>query len=917
MLTKIRVFLFLIISQVLRGHDGGILSLSWCHQDNDLLLSCGKDNRSICWNPQTGDSYGEFSVVTNWTFQTRWNPRNPNIIATASFDGKIEVQSIRTTLSEDDMKSERHKQLSDDKDFFNIAQVHPRDSGFVLFKAPKWMKRPCGAAFGFGGKIVSFNLASETGSLGPSSIRISQFVTDNEVGAQTEAFEKALIQEDLKKICKLRIEEATNTFEKSDWKTIQALMLKNPRKEIVEYLGFSGIDDLGKESVKVTELGGAPSTKDLDIKEAESNRLSAFFDNPDAGNFLSNFEASQGAMTNNPFQLSSGSETDVQKQITRALLLGQFDKALDICLREGNLSDAFIIAICGGEACITKVQKAYFNQKSEGPSYLRLLASVVSKNLWDVVYNADLSGWKEVMTVLCTYAGAEEFSDLCEALGDRLEGEMKVSDTTTSVRKDASFCYLAGSRLEKVVTIWISDLEKQNDSAQMNHPSQSNYSLYARSLQTFIEKVTVFREATHFQDDDRLASSGWKLVRLYDKYIEYAEMVASYGQLRIAERYLALVPEKYPAAEVTRNRVKEALTSSFTGEALSSIPHAQRAASQNSQQSQQKVAELSVPGVSKPYSRGNAGDRHVPVTQPKDGLYHSRNLQDTTVYQRSYQLQNQPQPSHGPAQPPNFDTPHQSQESTPLLQKRDGPPSILKPTQNPSTGNWNDTPESFFRPPTSRRGTPGINVVNLANSQTNQNPIQRPTSGFQPKLATPLAPPPKNLAGPPPRLNSPSNLVSQAIQPPARSNSAIAGVYAPPQSTSSIEPTQKVPMARGPSPYRALPASLPPSNRYTPAPSSNPAAIPDQPRASVIFGPNRHGPLAPNSSAPQENIPSQQMSVPDQYGATSGTPSTVEQSLINLEPHRGLPDLTPQSSRLSPAQAQQPNITSSLSHKYR
>lgn len=895
------------------------MSLSWCHQDNDLLLSCGKDNRSICWNPQTGDSYGEFSVVTNWTFQTRWNPRNPNIIATASFDGKIEVQSIQTTLSEADVKSERRKQLSDDKDFFNIAQVHPHDSSFVLPNAPKWMKRPCGAAFGYGGKILSFNLARNTRTLGLSRIRISQFVIDNEANAHTEAFEKALILEDLKEICKLRIEGATNTFEKSDWKTIEALTLKNPRKKIIEYLGFSGVNDLAEKPVNATEPKGPPPTQKLVAEEAKSNRLSAFFDNPDTGNFLSNLEASQGAMTNNPFQLSSGSETETQKQITRALLLGHFDKALDISLREGNLSDAFMIAICGGEACILKAQKAYFNQKSEGPSYLRLLASVVSKNLWDVVYNADLSGWKEVMAVLCTYAGAEEFSDLCEALGDRLEGEMKASDT---MRKDASFCYLAGSRLEKVVAIWISDLEKQNASAQINYPSQSNFSFYARSLQNFIEKVTVFREVTHFQDDDRLASSGWKLARLYDKYIEYADIVATYGQLHAAERYLALVPEKYLAAEVSRNRVKEALTMAFKGEALSSTPHAHKAPSHigsvDGQQGQQKAVDLSVSSVPKAYSRATPSDRHNPVTQRTDGLYHSGNPEDTADYQRSYQPQNQPQPNRDASQPPIFDSPHQSQESIPSMQKRDGPPSILNPTQLPSTGNWNDTPESFFRPPTSRRGTPGTNAVNLANSQTNPNAIPRPTSGFQPKPVSPLAPPPKNLAGPPPRLNSPSNLVSQAIQPPVRSTSAIAGVYAPSQPASSVDSTpQRVPVPRGPSPYRALPSSLPPSNRYTPTPSSNSAAIPNQPGASVIFGPNRQGPLPRNPYAPPEKITSQQTTGPERHGATSSTPSTMDQSLTNIEPHSSLPDLPPQRSGPLSAQSQQPNIISSLSHKHR
>lgn len=45
--------------KILTGHEKGVLSLSWCKQDADLLLSCGKDNRALCWNPQTSEIIGE------------------------------------------------------------------------------------------------------------------------------------------------------------------------------------------------------------------------------------------------------------------------------------------------------------------------------------------------------------------------------------------------------------------------------------------------------------------------------------------------------------------------------------------------------------------------------------------------------------------------------------------------------------------------------------------------------------------------------------------------------------------------------------------------------------------------------------------------------------------------------------------
>lgn len=37
----------------LENHTRGVLSIAWCTQDSDLLISCGKDNRILCWNPNS------------------------------------------------------------------------------------------------------------------------------------------------------------------------------------------------------------------------------------------------------------------------------------------------------------------------------------------------------------------------------------------------------------------------------------------------------------------------------------------------------------------------------------------------------------------------------------------------------------------------------------------------------------------------------------------------------------------------------------------------------------------------------------------------------------------------------------------------------------------------------------------------
>jgi len=212
--------------KTLQAHDQGILSLSWCVQDSDLLLSCGKDNRTICWNPQTGQALGELPVVTNWTFQTRWNPHNPSLLATASFDGKIGVQTIQNTNSK--AAPQATSQALDGADFFAQAQTQPQGAAFSLPKAPKWLERPTGVSFGFGGKVVKFG-PTEPGSR-TSKISISTFAVDEAVGQATQDFEQTLQKGDLASICEEKIGKATTEEEKADWTVIETLISENPTK---------------------------------------------------------------------------------------------------------------------------------------------------------------------------------------------------------------------------------------------------------------------------------------------------------------------------------------------------------------------------------------------------------------------------------------------------------------------------------------------------------------------------------------------------------------------------------------------------------------------------------------------------------------------------------------------------------------
>ncbi|KAF1360016.1 WD40 repeat-like protein [Lizonia empirigonia] len=824
--------------KTLQAHDQGVLSLSWCTQDSDILLSCGKDNRTIAWNPHSGEQLGEFPVVTNWTFQTRFNPSNPNLLATASFDGKIAIQTLQNTGATTE-QSKAAAQAPEGEDFFSQTHVEPQGASFSLKTPPKWLKRRAGVAFGFGGKLVRFGIHDSK-----SKITISTFAVDSQIGDASEQFDKALEKGDLTAICEDKIAKAATEEEKADWTVIETLTSESPRSKLVEYLGFA--------DTKVEE----PVEEKKEPETDGADDGASFFgqSGTDEGNFLSDLAASKGAKTNNPFKVYTGEESDADKKITRALMLGNFDAALDVCLKENRLSDAFMIAICGGEKCVAKAQAAYFKRQSDAPNYLRLLASVVGKNLWDLVYNADLKDWKEVMATLATFADQSEFPDLCEALGDRLEEA--ISDESGSYRKDASFCYLAGSKLEKVVVNWAQEL-KENEAAGLEKSEEDNsFSIHARSLQDFIEKVTVFRKVTGFKDTEQQKDADWKLEPLYAKYVEYADIASSHGQLAIAEKYLDLLPGKYPAAEVAKDRVKRAT----------------RKAAPASQQRPTRVVPTPTPAQqnASPYAPsnplssapaptpGSASSPYAPINTlgAQAQSQSARNPYLPTPNAFSQQQSSIPQAGTGYGaggynaggySGAGYSQPQQNSLPPPPRNIGGMPATSTVPAA--SRGHipaWNDTPDFGPPKPASRRGTP-------------LNTVGSPFPNQQPGFGAPPQGPPQGRPTPPPPPKGPPQGPPRMMSPPQSSASPSApNPYAPAQPT-GFAPPQQPPVQRGASPYAPISAA-PASNRYAPAPGSQPSPAPAYggmpPPRNIAPPPGQFTPAAsPYALSPAQQAP--------------------------------------------------------------
>jgi len=145
--------------RILEGHQRGILAFNWCSLDSNLLVSSAKDNRLICWNPNStlanGEKLYELPTSGQWCFDLSWCARSPDLICASSFEGQVNVYSLMGGKY-----NVVHQTSSKIMDSFGVDQHAPVSAMPVeqqqqttqiiqqLKIAPKWMKRTCGACFG-------------------------------------------------------------------------------------------------------------------------------------------------------------------------------------------------------------------------------------------------------------------------------------------------------------------------------------------------------------------------------------------------------------------------------------------------------------------------------------------------------------------------------------------------------------------------------------------------------------------------------------------------------------------------------------------------------------------------------------------------------------------------------------------------
>ncbi|KAJ1680430.1 protein transport protein S31 [Spiromyces aspiralis] len=579
-------------SAVLQGHTRGILSLSWCKKDSGLLLSSGKDNRTICWNPFTQDIVGELPAGNNWVFDVQWCQHNPNVISTASFDGRVGVYSIESS----NRQGQARAQIVDDP--FAPNALATQGESLYLKRAPKWLARSCSATFGFGGRMVYFtesSSAAQNGSDRCSSIFISTAITEPQLSDQARQLDSQLENDQGAEVCDARIKQLGESEASQSWKVLRLLFESDAREKMIDLLGFDRERIHGQLSALVAQFNQMAKVKDADLdglsqasgtpdvrkdsaRAEDGQEDSPFGDadakgddffsqelssvpNPDLAtaavttDTLLNGEAPLRPLFTKPFSIGATSIGDnVDKAITGAIVMGEIEAAVDLCIENERFADALIMAAIGTPELLQRAQRAYFKARGGDLPYARIMHGIIANDLSDVVKNADVSEWKQIMALLCTYSQGEQFTNLCEVLGSRLEAaaleSRQVGELDKELLRSAVLCYLASGHLEKVVHIWIAQEREEARTADAN--SQALISKRIQALHNLVEKISVFRKAVGYIDPHTSAETqqngipqSYPLAPLYDHYAEYAEFLTSQGLFDVAVHYLERTPDNY------------------------------------------------------------------------------------------------------------------------------------------------------------------------------------------------------------------------------------------------------------------------------------------------------------------------------------------------------------------------------------
>ena len=345
---------------------------------------------------------------------------------------------------------------------------------------------------------------------GSVEVKITQVVENEALVSSCKLFQEAVANNEFKEFCTSKADSAVSEQDRGVWNLMRVICFEDKaREELLNYLGFnsSSIVEVAADYAKALSDQALPP-QSSDSEDWVTGLTSA------VGHLsVSDRDKGEIASTTADMVAATVKGEEAEHMIRKALVVGNFAAAVDVCLEAGLMTEALLLAQCGDADLWARTQSEFFSRQKKRKPFLTILQSVIKNELMDYVKQSDLSKWRETLALLSTYGKSEEFNGMCEELARRLEQEAHDIPSAT-------LCYMCATNVERTVQFWAAELQRRNEQKGATD---------TLALQEFVERVVVYTSA-HKVDD--LGPICGKI------FAEYAGLIASQGILDVAPQYL-------------------------------------------------------------------------------------------------------------------------------------------------------------------------------------------------------------------------------------------------------------------------------------------------------------------------------------------------------------------------------------------
>ena len=184
-------------------HYSGILSFSWCLADPSLVVSCGKDNRTVVTNFKTGEQVLEFPTTSQYK-KIRWSNELHGKMCAMDDAGSSSIVSF-----------EPEGLFSNPGRAFSTPNISASTNEPYM---PKWHQPKCGVRWGFGNKLVTFDQKSK------GLVRVHQQKSNTDLTERLLNFDNELDSTTPAQICESKSNSSENDYDIMEFKVLKCLI---------------------------------------------------------------------------------------------------------------------------------------------------------------------------------------------------------------------------------------------------------------------------------------------------------------------------------------------------------------------------------------------------------------------------------------------------------------------------------------------------------------------------------------------------------------------------------------------------------------------------------------------------------------------------------------------------------------------